>query len=85
MKTCETYTATEARENLSEIINTALYRNPVIITRHKQAVAVVPLELLQKLTDLEAKNDANLAERALKEYDATGGTTLKQLKEELGL
>lgn len=85
MKTCETYTATEARENLSEIINTALYRNPVIITRHKQAVAVVPLALLQKLTDLEAKNDANLAEKALKEYNTKGGTTLEKFKEELDL
>ncbi|WP_336801583.1 type II toxin-antitoxin system Phd/YefM family antitoxin [Kaistia sp. MMO-174] len=85
MKNCETYTASEARENLSEIINKALYKNPVIITRRKEAVAVIPLELLNRITDLEAKYDAELAATSLEEFDKTGGITLKRLKEELGM
>ena len=73
MGSSETYTASEARSNFSEIISKAIYNGPVVITRGRDAVAVVPLELLNKLAEIEAQNDENLAEEAMDEYNKKGG------------
>lgn len=85
MPACEKYTASEARKNLSEVINTAIYKGPVVITRGKHSVAVIPLELLRILTELEAKSDVSEAKTALLEFEERGGISLDALKNELGI
>jgi prevent-host-death family protein len=82
---CETYTASEARERLSEILDKAHYRGPVVIRRRNQAFAVIPYELLVLLTTIEAECDIKEAKKALAEYHEKGGYTLKQIKDELGM
>ena len=85
MPTCETYTASEARDKFSEVISKAIYRGPVVIKRNeKEKVAVVSLSLLELLTQIEALIDTERAEKALDEYEKTGGTSLAQIKKELG-
>jgi prevent-host-death family protein len=84
MENCRTYTATEARENLSEVINKALYKGPVVIHRHNDAVAVVSMELLSRICEFEAKLETEAAREALREFDESGGISLAQLKKELG-
>jgi prevent-host-death family protein len=85
MGACENYTVTEARQKFSEVLDTALFKGPVVIKRRNSAVAVISYDLLTALTELEAKSDAKLAEAALREYEAKGGYTLKEIKDELGI
>ena len=81
------YTVTEARKQFGDVVNSVVYtRQPVIVTRHGgEAVAVVPYDLLAIVTRIEALNDLEKARKALDEFDAHGGTTLEDLKKELGL
>lgn len=81
----DTYTASEARTKFSEIINKAIYKGPVVITRGEDAVAVVPIALLNILMELEVKSDTSEAKKALKEYREKGGISLEALKKELGI
>ena len=85
MPTQETYTASEARIKMKEIINTAIYQGPVVITRGNDAVAVVTLDLLNRIAELEAKYDAEMADRALNEFKNKGGETLEEVKRELDI
>lgn len=80
------YTASEARRNFSDVFDQAHHVGPVFVTKGKnKKVAVVSVEYLRMLTDLEAKFDADKARAALEEFLKEGGTTMKQMKEELGL
>lgn len=84
--TLREYTATEARSNFSDVLNQAIFDGPVVIRKGKKhAVAVVTMELLETLLDIEAKLESETATAALKEYDEKGGISLAKLKEQLGL
>jgi|GEM_PF-571201 len=78
-----TFTATEARNKFSDIFNQAHYGGGVLIEKHGKRVAVVPLELLDRLADLEARIDSADAQRALDEFQRQGGSTLDELEMEL--
>lgn len=78
-----TFTATEARKNFSEIFNQAHYGGGVLIEKHGKCVAVVPLEILERLAALESLIDSTEAQRALEEFYSKGGTTLDELEREL--
>lgn len=53
------YTVTEARKQFKDVVNNVVYtRQPAIVTKHGgEAVAVVPYDLLEIITRLEALND----------------------------
>lgn len=78
------YTTKEAREQFSEVINKAAYgRERVVLTRRgKPICAVVPLDDVELLEELEDRIDVAAAKKALKE---DGTITIEQLKSELGL
>lgn len=78
-----TFTATEARNNFSDMFNQAHYGGGVLIEKHGKRVAVVPLELLDRLAELEALIDSRDAQRALEEFHSKGGVTLDELEKEL--
>jgi len=78
-----TFTATEARNRFSDIFNQAHYGGGVLIEKHGKRVAVVPLEILDRLAELEAQIDSDDAQVALDEFRQLGGTTLEELEKEL--
>lgn len=80
-----TYTATEARQKFAEIFNQALYGDPVVIDKQGKKVAVIPLELLDRLAELEAQIESKKAQKALDEFQSQGGRPMEDLEEELGL
>ncbi len=77
-------TASQARDQLSEIINRAAYAGERIIVhrRKKPVAAVVPLQDLELLQQVEEQMDVEDAMRALKERRGKNWLVLKQ---ELGL
>jgi prevent-host-death family protein len=74
----------KARDEFSEVINRAAYgKERVVLTRRgKELAAVVPIEDVRFLQDLEDRIDLESARDALKE---SGTVAWKQLKKELGL
>lgn len=85
MKTVRTYSATEARQQFSDLFDEAFYKGPVIVRKNSKRVAVVSMELLKELIDVEVGEDAQRAQEALREFLQQGGTTLADLKDELDL
>ncbi|WP_417463257.1 type II toxin-antitoxin system Phd/YefM family antitoxin [Kordiimonas sp.] len=81
----KTYTASEARNNFSDLFNEAFYGGPVIIRKSAKSVAVVSLEMLAALTDEESQEDAKKARESLKEFLSEGGRSWTDLKKELGV
>lgn len=75
----------DARENFSEIINRVAYGNErIVLTRHsKNIVAVIPLEDLVLLEEIEDKLDLQDAQEALKEAKEKGTISLEVLKKKL--
>ncbi len=82
-----TYTVSQARDNLAEVIDRVTYtEQPAVITKHgKDKVAVVPYRLLELITRIEAILDLEKAREALDDFKSNGGTSLADLKKELGL
>ena len=78
---------TEARSNFAEIINRAGYQGErIILQKHeKKLVAIIPIEDLEYLEELEDKIDIMEAEKAIAEDEGKEPVTLEQLKKELGL
>ena len=76
--------ASAVREDFSETLNRVAYKGERIVLerRGKDVAALVPLEDLALLEDLEDRIDLEAARRALKEK---GSVTLDELKAELGL
>ncbi len=62
----------EARQDFSEVINRAAYgKERVVLTRRgKKLVAVIPVEDLEALEQLEDREDVLAAERELKRMKA---------------
>ena len=77
-------TAARARQSFAEIVNRAAYgkERVVIERRGKRLAAVVPLEDLALLEELEDRIDLEDARRAMKEK---GGVAWSQVKKDLGL
>jgi prevent-host-death family protein len=76
-----------ARDNLSELINRAAYgKERVVLTRRgKSLAALVPLEDLEFLEQLESRIDYEDARLALAETKGEGSVAWEDLKAELGL
>ena len=77
----------EARARLSELINRAAYGSErVILTRRGKALAaVVPIEDVALLEELEDRADLADAREAIAEAREQGTISLRKLKDELGL
>ncbi len=78
--------ASDARQNFSEIVNQVAYGGErVIIQRHgKELAAVVPIADLALLRDLEAHIDLADAREAVKAARESGTVSLEELKQQLG-
>lgn len=74
----------EARERFSDIINRAAFgKERVVLTRRgKELAAVVPIEDMKLLEELEGRLDVEAARQALKEE---GTIPWEKVKAELGL
>ena len=79
--------ASDARKEFSRIVNTASFGDERIIIKKngKEVVALVSYADLELLDYLESRIDIEEAKQALAELKAEGGTTLDQLKDELGI
>jgi prevent-host-death family protein len=86
-KAVRKYTVTEARNNFKDVVDGVVYtRRPAIVTKHGgESVAVVPYDLLELFTRIEAIMDLSKASKALDDFDKNGGTTLEDFKKELGI
>lgn len=79
--------ASQARDNLAELISRAAYgKERIILTRRgKQLAAVVPIEDVRLLEKLQDEIDLQEARKALAEAQKLGTTSLADLKAELDL
>lgn len=78
----------EARDRFSEVVNRAAFgQERIVLTRRGKALAaVIPIEDLEWLQQLEDQHDIAEAEAALKEYRETGeSVSLEEIKAEYGL
>jgi prevent-host-death family protein len=83
-----TISTVEARERFSDVVNRAAYgQERIVLTRRgKPLAAVVPIEDLEWIEELEDRIDIEEARAALKEAREEGGTiSAEALKAELGL
>ncbi len=80
-----TYTAQEARQNFSEVLNKAGYASePVVITRQgKNVVAVISYDDYEFFRELEDKLDGELAMARLRKKEKR--YSLEEVKAKLGL
>ena len=76
--------ASAVREEFSETLNRVAYRGERIVLerRGKDVAALVPVEDLELLEQLEDRMDLEAARKALKEQ---GSISLDELKAELGI
>ena len=83
----DTLNSTNARENLSEILNRVAYAiDRVRNTRRGKAVAaVVPIEDLELIERLEDQIDIREAEKALADARKHGTIPFQKVRDELGL
>lgn len=77
-------TAVDARQQFADIINRSTYaKERIVITRRgKDLAAVVPIEDLKFLEEIEDRIDLEAARKALKE---SGSVPWEKVKAELGL
>ena len=82
-----TMSASVARDRFSEILDRVDFgrERHVIERRGKAKAAVVPMEDLKLLEELEDRLDVAEALEALKEVETEGTVSLAELKEELGV
>ena len=78
---------TEVRQNFSETVNQVAYgKERVLVTRHgKPLVALVPIEDLQLLEELEDRIDLEKTRAALEQAKTEGTVPWEQVKASLGL
>lgn len=76
-----------ARDSMSDIINRVSYgKERIVIKRHgKELVALVPIEDLRLLEELEDRLDLEEARAALAEAEEKGTIPWERIKEDLGL
>ena len=82
-----TLSTAEARDQFSDVINRAAYgKERIVLTRRGKAlVAVVPIEDVELLRELEDYCDAKDADEALEDVRVHGTIPWAQVKAELGL
>jgi prevent-host-death family protein len=82
-----TVSTVKAREQLSTVINRAAFgKERVVLTRRgKEIVAVVPIEDLRFLEELENRIDLDEARAALTEAKRKGTISWERIKADLGL
>ncbi len=85
--TVDSVNTTEVRENLAEVLNRVAYgKDRVRITRRgKQLAAVVPIEDLEYLEQMEKEIDIREVKKALVEMKENGTIPWDEVKRELGL
>jgi len=79
-----TMTTVEARDHFAELLNRSAYgKERIVLTRRgRELVAILPLEDLRLLEEVEERMDVK---EALKALDEPGETPLEDMKNELGL
>ena len=82
-----TVTTVKARGSFSEVINRSAYgKERIVLTRRgKEVAAVVPVEDLKLLEELEARLDLEAIEQALADPENKESIPWDQVKKELGL
>jgi prevent-host-death family protein len=82
-----TVSTVKAREQLSTVINRAAFgKERVVLTRRgKEIVAVVPIEDMRFLEELENRIDLDDARAALAEAKKKGTISWERIKADLGL
>lgn len=82
-----TVQASAARDHFPDIINRAAYakERTVVSKRGKEVAAVVPIEDLRLLQEIEDHLDIEEALEAIREAKEQGTLSLDRLKAELGL
>ncbi|MDQ6908343.1 MAG: type II toxin-antitoxin system Phd/YefM family antitoxin [Chloroflexota bacterium] len=83
----DTLSTAEARDQFSDVINRAAYgKERIVLTRRGKAlVAVVPIEDVELLRELEDRIDLEDARLAMREAEEKGTISLDELRAELGL
>ncbi len=84
IKTAKNLSATEAREKFSEVVNRVRYGHErILLGRHGQEqAAIVPVEDLRLIEQLEDALDLSAAREALRE---SGTVSWEELRAELGI
>ena len=77
----------DARDALSELLNRAAYgKERLVLTRRgKPLAAIVPLEDLELIEEIEKRVDLEEARSALREAEVKGTTAWEQVRAELDL
>ncbi len=77
----------KAREQFAEVVNRVAFgKERVVLTRRgKELAAIVPIEDVQLLTELEDRLDLDEARAALAEATAEGTVPWEKIKADLGL
>ncbi|MGA9721616.1 MAG: type II toxin-antitoxin system prevent-host-death family antitoxin [Candidatus Binatus sp.] len=85
--TREAITTVAARQNFSELINRVAYAKDrvVLSRRNRPLVAIVPIEDIALLEEIEDREDLKAARAAIREAKRKGTKSWKQLKKELRL
>ena len=85
--TREAITTVAARQNFSELINRVAYaKDRVLLTRrNRPLVAVVPIEDMVLLEQIEDRDDPKAARAAIREIRRKGTIPWTRMKKELGL
>ena len=85
--TREAISTVAARQNFSELINRVAYaKDRVLLTRrNRPLVAIVPIEDIALLEEIEDREDLKAARAAIREAKRKGSKSWKQLKKELRL
>ena len=80
-------TTVTARQNFSDLINRVAYgKDRIVLTRRNQPLAaVVPIEDMALLEEIEERHDLKAARAALREVARKGTRPWTQIKKELGL
>jgi len=85
----ERMSASELRDDAADVLNRVAYRGERIILhrRGKDVAAIVPMEDLALLEELEDRRDAEAAEQAYREFREKGepAATLEEVARELGI
>ena len=81
----KSFSVTQARKYLGDIFGEVNYhKERIILTNHKERIAIVPIEDLEILQALENMEDIHEAKLALKEIKEKGTISLKDMKNRLG-
>jgi prevent-host-death family protein len=83
----ETVTTAAARKNFSDLINRVAYgKDRVVLTRrNKPLAAVVPIEDIALIEEIEDREDLKAARAAMRDAKRKGTIPWARVKKELGL